>query len=63
MWQLLVGAAVAHHQNARARAGTAPTTAELCFAEPLVPALLEPRVVAGEIAHFAHGALLLPSEK
>jgi hypothetical protein len=36
---------------------------EFHSAEPLILALLEPRVAVGELAHFVCGVLLLPSKK
>jgi hypothetical protein len=63
MWLLLAGTFVARHRNAGARAGAAPTITKFHSAEPLIPALSKPGVVAGELAHFARGVLLLPSKK
>jgi hypothetical protein len=60
---LPVGAVVPLHQIAGGGVDVAPLVAKFCSIGPSTPALLELGAVVGETSHFAHGGVLLPSEK
>jgi hypothetical protein len=54
-----MGVVVVHHQSVVAQVGTALTVTEFHSAEPSAPALWEPALVVGELAHSFHNALFL----